>query len=940
MQRTRAEHLVERRAELRQLDELCERTSGGAGGVVTVLGEPGIGKSALLGAAAALGARHGLRTLSARAAEIEQGYAFGLVRQLLEPILLDGGGELLVGQAARAAHVFAPPAGPPRADGDLATLQGLYSLLAALARERPLLLGLDDLQWADAPSLRFLLFLARRVESSPILLAAALRSGAESGPLGELVDDPATVRLRPRGLGAAGVGALVERDSAQRPAAATVDSFLRASGGNPFYVLSLLQERGGPSDPLEGLDSAAPDPVVRSIERRLAALPAEARELARGLAVLGAEVEPAEARELAGLGSGAAADAGAALESATLLRVEGEAISFSHPIVQGAVYAAIAPSRRARMHDRAAALLEARGASLDRVAAQLLRTDAPQPRAESVLREAAEDALRRGAPEAACAYLGRILREPLEPADRAEALLGLGIAQARAGAPEAVETLAECAELTAEPRVRSEATIALARMLNAVGRPADAVTRLGEAAAALRPESADFAARLDEELLSLADVDLACRRLAHGYVALPAAAEDSDAFGCAHLTVGRLMAGEDAAATAALAERGLADGVLLEATRTGSALFFLLVFALTVAGGFEAAGAQAEAALALAEEEGSAIAFALASWSRGLVAVRRGALDRAEAELQISLDVIALNRLPTIAQLVFVHFIDLMIERGEPQRVAPAAARAGLDLERLDAGTQGTILQIMRGRLRIAEGRAAEGIEDTLEAAARFASWGVVNPGLYHWHTDTALVLQAAGETERARQLAAEQLRLAEAWGAPRTVAEALRTAALLAPGEEQVERLEAARDALGDSGAELLRARLLTDLGAALRRGNSRSAARPLLAEALELARACGAGPLAERAHTELWATGARPREPLRTGPDNLTPSELRIAGLAAAGRSNAEIAQQLFITVKTVEMHLTRTYRKLDIDSRRDLAAQLAGDEGRGGLESGSGP
>jgi glyoxylase-like metal-dependent hydrolase (beta-lactamase superfamily II) len=123
MQRTRAEHLVERRAELRQLDELCERTSGGAGGVVTVLGEPGIGKSALLGAAAALGARHGLRTLSARAAEIEQGYAFGLVRQLLEPILLDGGGELLVGQAARAAHVFAPPAGPPRADGDLATLQ-------------------------------------------------------------------------------------------------------------------------------------------------------------------------------------------------------------------------------------------------------------------------------------------------------------------------------------------------------------------------------------------------------------------------------------------------------------------------------------------------------------------------------------------------------------------------------------------------------------------------------------------------------------------------------------------------------------------------------------------------------------------------------------------------------------------------------------------------
>jgi len=937
MQETGAEHLVERGAELGRLDRLCERAASGAGGAVVILGEPGIGKSALLGEAAERAARDGLATLNAQAAEIEQGYAFGLVRQLLEPVMLDRGAgatKLLAGAAAGAAPVFSPSAGDPepRADQDLATLQGLYSLLAKLARERPLLLCLDDLQWTDEPSLRFLLFLLRRVESSPILLAAALRVGSESGSaaLGELLDAPATVRLEPRALGPDGVGTLIERRTGDRPEAAVVDSFLRAGGGNPFFLLSLLAESAKGSDPLEEIDSDAPDPVVRSIERRLAALPPTARELARGLAVLGEKVDRAEAGDLAGLASGETADSCAALESAALVRVEDDAISFSHPIVRGAVYASIAPSRRARLHGEAAALLEARGAPLDRLAAQLLRTETPHPRAAPVLFEAADDALRRGAPEAACAYLARVLREPLETGRRAEVLLALGIAQARAGLPEAVESLTRCADSEVEPRIRTEATIGLAHMLNAVGRPADAVTRLGETADALRGGSPDLAARLDEELLSLADVDLACRRQALAFVSPPTPDAELDAFGYAHLAVARLMAGEDAAATAKLAGRGLEDGVLLKATRTGSALFFLLVFALTVAGSFDTADAHGEAALAAAREEGSAIAFALASWARGLVAVRRGALDRAEAELQISLDVIALNRLPTIAQLVFVHFIDLMIERGEPERVAPGAARVGIDLERPGAGTQGTILQIMRGRLRIAEGRAAEGIEDVLGAADRLASWGVVNPGLYRWHTDVVLALRATGGAERAAELAAEQLRLAEAWGAPHTVAEALRSVALLAPGEEQVERLEAAREALGDSGARLLRARLLADHGAALRRANSRAAARPVLTEALDLARASGAAVLAERAHTELWATGARPRRPLRTGRDNLTPSELRIAGLAATGLSNAEIAQELFITVKTVEMHLGRCYRKLDIGSRRDLGGALAGGEG----------
>src|SRR5262249_29961411 len=142
----------------------------------------------------------------------------------------------------------------------------------------------------------------------------------------------------------------------------------------------------------------------------------------------------------------------------------------------------------------------------------------------------------------------------------------------------------------------------------------------------------------------------------------------------------------------------------------------------------------------------------------------------------------------------------------------------------------------------------------------------------------------------------------------------------------EQLELLNEAVAVLDGSPAALTRAHALTNLGAALRRANRRADAREPLREGLELARACGAEPLVHRAHTELWATGARPRTPLRSGLDALTPSERRVANMAAGGLSNPEIAQSLFVTIKTVEMHLTSAYRKLGIDSRGQLGAALS--------------
>jgi DNA-binding NarL/FixJ family response regulator len=172
----------------------------------------------------------------------------------------------------------------------------------------------------------------------------------------------------------------------------------------------------------------------------------------------------------------------------------------------------------------------------------------------------------------------------------------------------------------------------------------------------------------------------------------------------------------------------------------------------------------------------------------------------------------------------------------------------------------------------------------------------------------------------------AEELELARTWGAPRALGAALRAAGLVEGGEQGLALLEEAVEVLTSSPAKLEHAKARTELGAALRRANRRSEAREQLRRAVELATICGATPLAARAETELRATGARSRRIALSGLESLTPSERRVAQMAAEGPTNREIAQALFVTPKTVELHLSSVYRKLGISSRSQLPAELA--------------
>ena len=207
-------------------------------------------------------------------------------------------------------------------------------------------------------------------------------------------------------------------------------------------------------------------------------------------------------------------------------------------------------------------------------------------------------------------------------------------------------------------------------------------------------------------------------------------------------------------------------------------------------------------------------------------------------------------------------------------------------------------------------------------------SFGHTNPpaSFPAWRSLAALEHHALGETVEAGTLAQEEVELARAWGAPRTLGRALRILGLIEGGDDGIALIREAVAVLEPSPARLEHAYALTNLGAASTRANHRAEARDYLRRALELAQRSGATLLIEVAHEELIATGARPRRVDLSGAAASTPSERRIAAMAAEGLSNREIAQALFVTTRTVEMHLSNAFRKLGVSSRTQLPTALA--------------
>jgi DNA-binding CsgD family transcriptional regulator len=925
--------LVERELELDTVERLLAGARAGSGRAVIVEGPSGIGKSSLL--ASARTAAGDFRVLSARGGELERELPFGIVRQLLEPIVVGAAPEELDGLLAGAAGLARPVLFPadPDAGGEpsFSALHGLYWLTVNLADAQPLLLTVDDVHWADGHSLRWLVYLARRLEGVRVAVVVAARPAA-AGPTDELLDElfvlPEIEVVRPRGLSEQAISALVARVLGDDPDPSFVRACEQATGGNPFLLVELfgeLDRRGiPPRRENAGLASRlSSHGVGRAVRARLRRLPAGCASLARAVAVLGDPAEASLATQLAGLDDDEALRAGDALVDAAIFQ-PGQPFAFVHPLVRSTVYSELSSLERARHHERAARLLTQAGEAPDRIAVHLL-TSQPGGDAETVqlLRQAANAASNRGAPDVAVTYLKRALAEPppqeLEPGVAHE----LGRAALSAGDLDvAIERLRQATRDLSDGRLRAEAANALGSALFLAHRADEAMTDLTAAIDGLPESEREQGLRLQATRWAVARDTLP---LWHRY---QAAGDRFGAASAAPRTIGERLqvavAGYEAVRTGTAAEardlalQALADGGLLRDPGPESGGFWIGPTVLLLAHADDDAAGISTEVIEWAEQHGSLPAFSIAVQLRAYVCYRRGALADAEADAESAL---AHPDLPGFPPYGRVALANVLLARGRPNEAAEAFGDAGLE-----PAAWGHLRTLQtRSRLHTAAQQIEEALEDLFTCGQHERDWDIRTPAFCTWRADAVPLLASLDRHDEARALASEQLERCRAFGAPGPLGVALRTLGVLEGGESGIGLLEQAVDQQQRSPARLERALSLLELGSAIRRAGRRAEARESLREALELARDCGADGVAARAHDELVAAGARPRRDPTESRTNLTASELRVARMAADGMTNRGIAQALFLTENTIETHLRSVFRKLEIHSRSQLARAL---------------
>ena len=924
--------LLERDSELDGVDEALRAAAAGAGSLVLVQGPGGIGKTALLSEIRRRADVQGLSVLRARAQELEREFGFGVVRQLLEPVLARASPEqreqLLDGAAALAARplgLLAAPGEEPSSDtGEpFAVLHGLYWLTANIAARHPLAIVIDDAHWADGASLRFLAFLAPRLDELPVLLILAAREDEPGAALelNRLTEDPVCRRVRPSPLSAAAIARLAEEQFGTPPSEPFTAACLQATGGNPFLVrelLATLQADGiGSGAHIAGLGART---VGRSMLVRLGRLPEPAAQVARAVAVL-ERADLALTAAVAGVGHDEAARAADALAAAGILE-PGRPLAFTHPLVRASVYGEIPSADRDAAHRRAGELL---AADLGRAAEHLLATEprGDQAVVDRLVLQARAEAV-NGSPDSAVAYFRRALAEPPDPRGLPGVVLELAIAEDRSGAPEATTRLREAFRLAPVGEQRVGAAMLLAHVLAREGHSEEAVTVIDAAAHIAGP---DAAAALELAAVTVGIVDArtaagldrrarAVRAQASGD---PAAAHDL-------LAMAGLIAvqrNEPATIAADLARRALAGAPTALPNPTDLPWFVSAMCTLVFCECYEEVGEALDPAVRAWQAAADGPLLSAALTARSWMQLRRGELARAEADARMVLDVAGLA-VPVMYRLFTTSvLVDALVERGELEAADDAVGAVGDALA--GASLPAAAARAARGRLRAAQRRPEEAVADLTEAGRLLEAMLVPTPAFVPWRADAARALVMLGQQDAAHRVVREEVGLARQFGAPRALGAALRAAGTTAGGREGEVLLREAVSTLEHADAPVEHAAALTDLGAVLRRANRRTEARSLLREALHLAHTAGAHPLATRADTELRATGARPRRAVLSGTGSLTASERRVAEMAATGMSNRDIAQSLFVTARTVEGHLTQVFRKLEIGARDQLPEAL---------------
>ena len=917
--------IVDRDRELVSIQESVRSGVDGDGRVVLIEGPAGIGKTRLL---REVRARAGTATvLAARGSQLEREYGFGVIRQLFEPVIAGADQDaLFAGAAASARSVFQTDQDSQAsgADTTFGVLHGLYWLTAGLAARAPIILAVDDVQWCDVGSLRFLGFLAHRLDGLAAVLVVTLRTGEQHDNedlLGEIISEDGVLVVAPRPLGSSGVNELVRARLGDDPDEAFVAACRRTTGGNPLLLRQLLRalESDGIRPTASNVDTvrAIGSRAVSSLVlRRFARMPIESRTAARAVAILGDGASVPRVAALTGLDQHAVAEAIGSLARAEVMRHE-YPLEFVHPLVRDAVYGDIPLGTREIQHELAAHQLADAGAPAEQIAAQLLQSPPRgDQRTVEILRTAAARSLTQGAPDGAVTYLRRAVLEPPAPGVLPQLYLELGAVESMTDLPAALEHLTVANQLLTEVRERARAGVMLGRAEIFAG------TR-GHALETTRSIIDQLPTGHDDErqwLQAMARISMHMHALGAPTEEAPEITGDGPGARSLAATIAWeiTLAGIDRQRAVDLARFALAGEVLDDVD-----LPFLGLVARNILQIAEAAADhQWDDTLAKAYHKGSLFAVLGAQVWGGYAHWMRGDLDEAVQWLRNCTEQIDQWGSHQIGQTYTDAFmIEVLLERGD---LAAAQALLATEPPHWQLVSEGhALVQTARARTHFYAGRfpAALAVLDRVDEL----SIGASNPAWRSPNTDRAIVYAATGRTGAAIDLLAADLVQAQRWGTTRGIGRTLRILGQTR-GTAGIEELREAVSVLETGPAKLELAKANAALGAALLTNDSVPSAEGLAAlySAFLLAAECGAATLRQQVERLLIRRGIEvPQSPART---SLTTTERRIVEMSLDGAFDQEIAQALFITTPTVRQTLDAVRGRFGVISAQQLRTAVA--------------